>query len=323
MATECALYLHVGPPRTATTTLQKHFLPSIKHYLCLQKRAFRPHSVAAQDEGLQVTKGGYILDFRQTVFQLEDLQNRDLASASARDLLFLIINAVGDVLCRRELQGRRRWNQLLSQALKQAARGVVCDSQYNGIVIASESLSNTPLGLTGSLSKISDRITLPTQVICDTWKASAEGQVPCISFCLREPEEYILSRYMRYLVDTMMRGEDQETLSVEGWLNKQVRVHRLKPWGSALFPAFHKSFIRYHARHGFVRPYGFRELLASDDVYDLIGFSGEKKVAFNEFPKENSFHTLMDVAFSAKERIHKLLNKMQLLSLLHQEQLFE
>ena len=323
MTADCTLFLHVGPPRTATTTLQKYFFTSTEHYLCLQKRAYRAHNAAAQDEGLQVSNGGYIVDYNDFVSRLEALQDRGLASAGERDLLFLIVKEVAGILCSQQLQGRRRWQQLLTQALGLAARVVVCGSKYRGVMIASESLSNTPLAITGKLSKVYDRITLPTKVICDAWKVNDLGLLPCISFCLRDPEEYVLSRYMRYSVNKMMRGEGHTALSPEEWLTVQVQGHKLKPWSSALFPAYHKSYIRYHSKYGFVRPYGFRELLASEDVFDLIGLAGERKVAFSAFPKENSFPTLMEVACDARARICGMLSNLQILSQLHEEQLFE
>ena len=324
MGPVCSLLLHVGPPRTATTTLQKHFFPTIENYLCLQKRAFIPHADAIQDQGIQVVHGERnLISFSAIKSNLEVLQNTDILSASDRNLLFVIINTVGTCLSRKRLQARRRWYELLIKALSLAAHRVSSASCYTGIMIASESLSNTLLGIKGELSSISNKMVLPTQVICSAWKRSGLGQTPCISFCLRDPEEYILSRYVRYSINMISLGEGQKALGPEEWLTVQLQAHSQEQWTSALFPAFHKTFVRYHAKCGFVRPYGFRELLASDDVFDLIGLSGEKSVAFSAFPKENSFPTLMEIADDAKLRLHRLLSDMKLLSVLHQEQLYE
>ena len=36
-----------------------------------------------------------------------------------------------------------------------------------------------------------------------------------------------------------------------------------------------------------MKAFGFQELLASDDVFSLMGLEGEDRVAFRSFPREN------------------------------------
>ena len=49
----------------------------------------------------------------------------------------------------------------------------------------------------------------------------------------------------------------------------------------------HSEFIKQLQRHSFVKALGFQELLASDDVFSLMGLQGEEKYAFRDFPQEN------------------------------------
>ena len=49
----------------------------------------------------------------------------------------------------------------------------------------------------------------------------------------------------------------------------------------------HTEFIKQLQQHAFVKAFGFQELVASDDVFSLMGLQGEDKYAFRDFPREN------------------------------------
>ena len=49
----------------------------------------------------------------------------------------------------------------------------------------------------------------------------------------------------------------------------------------------HSEFVKQLQKHAFVKAFGFQELLASDDVFSLMGLQGEDKYAFRDFPREN------------------------------------
>ena len=49
----------------------------------------------------------------------------------------------------------------------------------------------------------------------------------------------------------------------------------------------HAEFVKQLQKHAFVKAFGFQELLASDDVFSLMGLQGEDKYAFRDFPREN------------------------------------
>ena len=68
---------------------------------------------------------------------------------------------------------------------------------------------------------------------------------------------------------------------------KQANLESNHPGTSALTPSMHAEFIKQLQKHAFVKAYGFQDLLASEDVFSLMGLQGEDKYAFRDFPREN------------------------------------
>ena len=64
----------------------------------------------------------------------------------------------------------------------------------------------------------------------------------------------------------------------------------------------HANFIKELQQHAFVKAFGFRELLDSEDVFSLMGITGEEKYAFRAFPRENKmpFSKEQEQAIEAK-----------------------
>ena len=81
--------------------------------------------------------------------------------------------------------------------------------------------------------------------------------------------------------------EGERDLSPVEYIQKQAILESKHPGTSALTPAMHAVFIKQLQQHAFVKAFGFQELLASDDVFSLIGLQGEDKYAFRDFPREN------------------------------------
>ena len=71
------------------------------------------------------------------------------------------------------------------------------------------------------------------------------------------------------------------------YIQKQSFLESNHPGTSALTPAMHAEFLKQLQKHAFVKAFGFQELLASDDVFSLMGLQGEDKYAFRDFPREN------------------------------------
>ena len=71
------------------------------------------------------------------------------------------------------------------------------------------------------------------------------------------------------------------------FIQKQATLERNNPGASALTPAMHSEFVKQLQKYAFVKAYGFQELLASNDVFSLMGLKGEGEYAFRDFPMEN------------------------------------
>ena len=81
--------------------------------------------------------------------------------------------------------------------------------------------------------------------------------------------------------------KNERDLSPLEYIKKQVNLETNYPGTSALTPAMHSEFTKQLQQHAFVKAFGFQELLASDDVFSLMGLQGEDKYAFRDFPREN------------------------------------
>lgn len=106
-----------------------------------------------------------------------------------------------------------------------------------------------------------------------------------ISLCLRHPISYMRSKYIRTKIHRKNLGI--RDLSPHEYIQKQAYLENNNPGTSALAPAMHSEFIKQLQKRAFVKAFGFQELLASDDVFSLMGLYGEDKYAFRDFPREN------------------------------------
>jgi len=106
-----------------------------------------------------------------------------------------------------------------------------------------------------------------------------------LTLCMREPIKYLRSKYIRTYL--MRRQVKQRALTPSEYVQKQVSLEVAFPGTSVLAPAMHAEFIKQLQQHAFVKAFGFQELLASDDVFSLMGLQGESKYAFRDLPREN------------------------------------
>ena len=111
------------------------------------------------------------------------------------------------------------------------------------------------------------------------------NRTPLISICLREGFSYLRSKYCRTVIQR--RALKERFLTPHEFIKKQAALEAIAPGASALAPAMHAEFIKKLQQHAFVKAFGFQELLASDDVFSLMGLQGEGKYAFRDFPREN------------------------------------
>tara|TARA_B100000674_G_C37332050_1_gene685736 strand:- start:229 stop:588 length:360 start_codon:yes stop_codon:yes gene_type:complete len=119
----------------------------------------------------------------------------------------------------------------------------------------------------------------------------------------------------------MMKGE--RDISPNEYIQKQSVLETNHPGTSALTPAMHSEFIKQLQKHAFVKAFGFQELLASDDVFSLMGLQGEDKYAFRDFPRENKLPFTIEQEQAIEVEITQALKQYGFYDRIMKAQMFE
>lgn len=283
-----SLILHVGPPRTATTTLQKSVFPALKAHLCLQKLPYTSHSsVPRRFSSWSTTKSntGYLIDPKAVEERLGGLNNHVSLAEDAKALheLFSIVKSLAHIISHNDHWENQQLRTLLRTAL---GVGASCAKSIGAnVLVASESLSNStfPMSLKESLFHRIQK--LEVDAVCREWRLLTHGNIPVISFCLREPIDHLYSRYTRYMINC--QANKRKALTPRSWTHAQCKALLVNRQHSALFPALHQSFSSYHSELGYIKVYTYQQLMDSHDVCSLLGLANEAKVGFASLPREN------------------------------------
>lgn len=258
--------IHIGAPRTGTTTLQQHIFPHAKRHIVAQKKpktnSFRKLTIETAEK--------YLLSNKDTI---EDLS--EYASA-------LIFTSTLKLATPAE-QNKHRYSRLLVESLKNLKK--FSDKPDLKVLISSERLCDTEAANTiFTRHHFNHDHELLCHTLCKTM-SSRMGEQALVIVTLRSPIAFLKSRYLRSIPQRAHRK--QRMLSPTEYIEKQVMLETNYPGTSTLIMAMHAEFIKQLQRHAFVKAFGFQELLASDDVFSLMGLQGEDKYAFRDFPREN------------------------------------
>ena len=258
------IIIHIGAPRTGTTVIQKSLLKEAKKHIVLTKKPFSSSSGGATRQA-QITGTRKLLDIKN----LSEVNKHDIK-------LFNMIYT-----CCRETASTTP-NPNCQLALNHIA--TVLSGSSSPIIMSSERLADTYASLNCFSNHVADSNScFPLLPLCKSI-TDAHAQ-PLISACLREPFRYLRSKYLRTVIQR--RSIKQRDLSPKEYVKKQATLESNHPGTSALTPAMHAEFIKQLQKHAFVKAFGFQELLASDDVFSLMGLQGEDQYAFRDFPREN------------------------------------
>lgn len=85
----------------------------------------------------------------------------------------------------------------------------------------------------------------------------------------------------------------------------------------------HSKFIKELQRHAFVKAFGFQELLASEDVFSLMGLQGEGKYSFRNFTRENKLPFSEEQEQEIESEITRSLKQHGFYNEIMQAQMFE
>ena len=295
------LIIHAGLPRTGTTTLQKSIFKLTNKTLVLSKD---PYKASSNTNEKSIFVNAH--DPRESFYENEAKQLYDEIFVCA---LKLSIN-------RSRTEFKNRLEKATTKTLK------ISEGSQKQILFSTERLVDTSTSLDGnSIKNPNSEVEFPIYPLCHF--TSALGILkPSITVCMRDPIKYLRSKYLR----TVIHRRAQKTLralSPDEYIKKQASLETNSPGTSALTPAMHAEFIKQLQQHAFVKAFGFQELIASDDVFSLMGLQGEDKYAFRDFPKENIFQSNKEQEQAIETEITQALKQYGFYDRIMKAQMFE
>ena len=143
---------------------------------------------------------------------------------------------------------------------------------------------------------------------------------PTIAICLRDPIPYLASKYLRTVVQRESTGE--RFLSPLEFVEKQAYLENSDPGSSALTPAFHKRFLDQLSEKANIIGFGFQDLISSSDVFKLFQLEEPAKLAFKDYPQENTLRFNSECKEQAKGEIKNALHHTGIISEIERNQLY-
>ena len=299
------LIIHIGTPRTGTTVIQKHLLNKSRTHYVLSKNA---HESSGETKNLVEPKT--VVDEESTLNYLKTAA-KNIELLSKRDILNkLILEPCFHARVKSQAT-------ILSRSLR-----LIAEKTDKEILISSERLMDTSASLVCFSSHRKQDLDhqFPIYCLCNT--ATRIGQTAKITVCLREPIRYLRSKYLRTCIQRRLT-QRQRDLSPSEYVQKQSILETNHPGTSALMPAMHSEFIKQLQQHAFVKAFGFQELLASDDVFSLMGLQGEDKYAFRDFPRENKLPFTKEQEKAIEIEINQALKQYGFYNRIMKAQMFE
>ena len=296
------IIIHIGAPRTGTTTLQQHIFPHAKNHIVAQKKpktnSFRMLTIESAEEYLLLNKDA-INDLSEYASALIFTSTLKLATPGEKN--------------------KQRYSELLTKSLNNLKKlGSKTDQK---ILISSERLCDTEAANTVfSSHQFNHESELLCQTLCKTI-SSQIGEQALVTVTLRSPIAFLKSRYLRSIYQRAARK--QRMLKPQEYIEKQAILETNHPGTSTLIMAMHSEFIKQLQQHAFVKAFGFQELLASDDVFSLMGLQGEEKYAFRGFPRENKLPFTKDQEQAIEAEITQALKQYSFYDRIMRAQMFE
>ena len=215
--------------------------------------------------------------------------------------------------------GRKIFAPILMQAIQKLAK--IGHAEEKSIVISSERLCDNSASFLCDSRHTKFEWEFCYIQVCNAISQATAGQA-LISVCLREPIKYLRSKYLRTFIERRATKACRD-LSPSEFIQKQATLEASSPGTSALTPAMHAEFIKQLQQRAFVKAYGFQELLASDDVFSLMGLQGEEKYAFRDFSRENKLSFSKEQERAVEIEIIHALKQNRFYDRIMKSQLFE
>ena len=306
------IYIHIGAPRTATTTLQKHVFPKLKNTYLYSKLAYETSGISSREStAIAENANEYSLDSIRKDFSRVN-NNSDRTDFLRR---YIINPSLYSSQEGSEGNNQDKQIKILASAVK-----LLCSSGKDSL-ISSERLCDSSASLyCFSAHQGGVKRCLPVHPLCQA--INNAGATPLINICLREPIQYLRSKYLRTCI---LRKDhlNQRELSPKEFIFKQATLETESPGTSALAQAMHSSFVAQLQKTAFVKAFGFKELVTSEDIFTLMGIQGEDKVNFQSFPKENTINTSIETQENIETEIKLALEKCGYYRRLQSEKMYD
>ena len=304
--------IHIGAPRTGTTTLQKHLFPKIINQTTFTKTAYA--GSALQEKNTNKMQGGTPA---QLLKEIESSRREFKNKKNATDYLKRVI-IPSSIYCShdpRDSNNKEEYSPVLHKAVQSIAQ------ENPEFFISSERLCDTSASLEcTSTHKGNIRRTFPIFALCEALSSNAISTCICLS--LRSPIPYLRSKYLRTFWQRR-RTLGMRDLSPDEYIKKQSILETNHPGTSSLTHAMHSEFLKQLQKYAFVKAFGFQELLNSDDVFKLMGLQGEDKYAFRNFPQENRLFFTKEQEKAIETEIIKALKRYDFYDKITNTQMFE
>lgn len=285
--------IHIGTPRTGTTVLQKHIFPELKNTLALCKRPFKPSY-------------GNPETITRTFTQ------KNLKEYSTEERADLFENSIMAGTLGNKHEERARTICLLE--------GLSQQDQISQVLISSELLCDNNASLNGnSRHNNGENKKFYIYSLIELFRKA--GIKPMIALCLREPIEYLTSKYLRTVIQR--ESQHQRFIQPSEFIAKQILLEEELAGSSVITQACHKSFVTQLSHISEVNHFGFRDLIKSHDVFQLFQLENEKKIDFGIFPRENDLQFKPEFRGQVKAEIKSTLNKLEYERIIEDDKLYE
>lgn len=299
------IIIHIGTPRTGTTVLQKHVLQISQKYTIIQKQPYSRSPIFINNNGEST------FSFNQAKALIDGITT--LESAIEKDKLNRIMNTLSQGAANKDRRMRIGCKELLTASIFKAIQ-----ASKSKILVSNERLCDTSSSLNGYSVRKQELCFSIYPLLNACIKINA---MPCVCVCLRDPIPYLRSKFIRTV--EQRRSFNAPLINPNEYIKNQATLENNHPGTSVLAHAMHSEFIKQLQQHAFVKAYGFQELLASDDVFSLMGLQGEDKYAFRDFPRENKLPATKEQEKNVEDEITQSLKQYGFYDRILKAQMFE
>ncbi len=269
--------IHIGAPRTATTTLQKHIFPYCKNKMVFSKIPFNSSgTVTNRKKSIGQWNSYSTLAYINSISKMKEIDHYDFAN----QVLFPSASCLAHDPTKSI--SPKRWYPVMKSAINFLLERSAIEKK--DIFISSERLCDTAASFICQSRHEEFSCKFPIIPFCESINEFTKSEC-LVLVTLREPLSYLRSKYSRTVIQRRLTGA--RFLTPHEYIQKQSNLEINNPGTSAITPAMHLTFIKLLMNYSFVKAIGFRELTCSKDIFSLLGLNGESKYSFQKLPKEN------------------------------------